>query len=131
MLKELELKCARSVLDELSVRVLYCLLSTPSVVLRVNCLNRDHDRIVVIFNVEEVVFSVLSRVDESHIGWELLLEPGRELVSIRTGKIRVCVETEGSEDLKVLERDVGSVSAFLSAQVNCDHAFVVRIEFEI
>jgi len=61
-------------LEELTVRVLDGFLSPTCVVGWVHCLYRYHYWVVVIFDVGEVFSAIEASVDDSHLGWELLLQ---------------------------------------------------------
>ena len=71
-------------------------------------------------------------VDRTHFNGELLLQPWGELVRVGAGVLRVRVKTATRvKKTRLLERDVGSISALLSTKVHGDHALVVSVKFEI
>ena len=74
MLKEFELKCTRAFLDELAIGNLYALPGTAGVIGRIDGLNGDHNRIVVLLGRGQVLRSVESRVYHAHLLGELLLQ---------------------------------------------------------
>jgi len=109
-------------LAELAISELDTLLCSTSVVGGVDGLNADHYGVVVLFQGCQVFRFVLIGLDHAHFLRETLLEPRRKLVGIRARVRRVRVE---------IERDVGSVPALLSAEVDCDHALIVCIKFHV
>ena len=94
MLEEFELKGTRGFLNELAIGNLYTLTGPAGVIGRIDGLNGDHYRIVVLLGSDQIFGSVESRVYHAHLLWELLLQTRREFVCIRIRKVWVCVEAK-------------------------------------
>jgi len=75
LLEEFELQGAWGLLNELAIGDLDALPGTAGIVGRINGLNGDHNRIVVLFGHDQVLRSVESRVYHANLLGELLFQP--------------------------------------------------------
>ena len=75
LLEKFELKGARGFLNELAIGNLDTLPGTTGVIGRIDGLNGDHNRIVVLLGRDQILRSVESRVYHAHLLGELLLQP--------------------------------------------------------
>ena len=75
LLEKFELKGTRGFLNELAIGNLDTLTCTTGVIGRIDGLNGDHNRIVVLLGRCQVLRSVESRVYHAHFLGELLLQP--------------------------------------------------------
>ena len=74
LLEKFELKDTRGFLNELAIGNLYALPGTAGVIGRIDGLNGDHNRIVVLLGRDKILRSVESRVYHANLLGELLLQ---------------------------------------------------------
>lgn len=133
LLEELEFEIARWFLSKLTISDLHRFLGSTLIIRRINGLNCDHYRIIILFQSCEILCSVEGWIYHANFLWELLFKAWWKLVGISTRKIWVCVETVNNyfQNRFLLEWNIRGISALLRTKVNGYHAFIVCIKFEV